>query len=198
MATLITRSLRPGERSLPAEIRSPYRGTRAFGQNRLHLAQGMVQGHGGMQGLGDDTCDVEIDPTCSGGGTAVSIPVDTSISYDPTTNTSSAGGYIQWQGAPVDLSPSSPAPTGISSTQWAQIATQLSNGILKTVVATSPGTLLITKADGSQVLYSQPAGSTTNLPIGANTVTTPLGTASGSSIMWIGLALFGAVLLARR
>lgn len=207
--------LRDSNKSLPADIRAAFSPQTYYqGQNRLALNGDVVQNSRswgrGMRGLGDTCYDADSDSLydCGSGG----VPTDSSVLAGGVTFADlTAAQQAAWLGnnATIPAGATVVPPSsggGVDAVAIAKIIQAGTAGLVPIIAATSQGVLYkVDPKTGAMTVYSQPAGSTLNLPIGGSlgTFNTPLGSGSvsgfsGSSLLLLGVVGLFAVMAMRK
>lgn len=154
MSMMHTPSLQPGERSLPAELRT-MRG-HDFAARRLRNGMRGVAGLG-YGGLGDDSTPVDI---------PIDTPIDTSpvfpdtnfpvVSVDPSTIPLTATEpWTPPPGVPVNVAAGQAPPSVPSGFQWVQAANNAGLTLAK-VLAIGQGGTVMQLPNGQQVITGSP------------------------------------------
>lgn len=210
---MTTVGLRDSNKSLPADIRTafaPQTYYRGNGVDRLNHNADVVQnsrswGGRGVSGLGGQCYDTESDSMydCGSDGT----PTDTGYASGGVTFADlTADQQAAWLGNNASLPAGSVvvkpgAGGGVDAAAIAKIIAAGASSLVPIIAATSQGVLYkVDPKTGAMTVYSQPAGSNVNLPIGGSlgTYTGVLGTgtvAGFDSSTLVMIALVGAVAL---
>jgi hypothetical protein len=220
MANIMTPSLMPGERSLPAELRT-LRGSN-FAQRRLNAglqpsAMPSASWNGKswrprMSGLGQDDTSIDttyveptpITPDPLGSGSFNSIPTTNTLSFpwvtDPVGTSQVATAGAQYAapssvlgGQPTVLSPTAPTPAAPSGYQWASLLNQSGATIAK-ILTISQGGSSVTLPNGTQLLYGSGTGTGAASALSSLSAMTGVGS---NTLLLVGLAV-GAFLLLNR
>lgn len=196
--------IRDSNKSLPADIRTAFEPRTYFqGQQRLNNNVDTVQSSRTWRGLG---CSADDDFTgCD--YTSTDPATNPFYTSDPATNP-----YLQDStpilGAGLQTAMVIPptAGGGVDTAAIAKIIASAGQSIVPIIAATSQGVLYrVDPKTGAMTVYSQPAGSNVNLPIGGSigTFNTPLGSASvagfsgGSLLMLAAVGLLAVMVLKR-
>lgn len=161
-----TRAMAPGERSLPAELRTA-RG-RGFAARRLRNG---MQGVTGVGWIGDAEGDVGAGPVATDVPTTPidATPIDTTTFPDtsfPVTFTDPStipvavtAPYVAPSGVPTTVPMGTTPPPAPSGYQWIQAANNTALSLAK-VLAVSQGGTVMQLPNGQQVITGTPGGST--------------------------------------
>lgn len=205
---MTTVGLRDSNKSLPADIRTAFAPQTYLGNGmgRLNHNADVVQnsrhwGGRGVNGLGD--CNPSEDNNWDlADCTFTSTDPQTSDPVYATTSWYDPGNIYQTATVPAGAKVVPPANTGgVDAAAIAKIIAAGASSLVPIIAATSQGVLYkVDPKTGAMTVYSQPAGSNVNLPIGGSigTFNTPLGTgmvAGFDSSTLIMIALVGAVAL---
>jgi len=179
---VMTPMLHPGERSLPAELRTARGGN--FAARRLRAGMRGVAGlHGGVNGLGD--CAIMDD---SGNCLDSTIPIDTTAPVDTSGGIDTSLLPLPGSGSPIiapvvappqTIIPAYSAPTGVPTSvpagttpppapngyQWIQAANNSALSLAKLIAVQNGGTIM-QLPNGQQVIAGSPGANT--LALGAS------------------------------
>lgn len=197
---MTTVGLRDSNKSLPADIQAAFEPQTYYqGLARLNGNAGVVQSSRNWGGLGGLCIDDE--------GQAFQCDEDPSGDLTGYTG-SGTPDYLQWDptwAAPPAGSRVVPptAGGGVDVAAIARIIQAGASSLVPIIAATSQGVLYkVDPKTGQMTVYSQPAGSNVNLPIGgggpSGTINTPLGSGSFAGLdsnTLLMVALVGAVAL---
>ncbi len=192
--------LRDSNKSLPADIRTAFEPQTYFqGLQRLNNNADTVQSSrrwGGINGLG---CSVDDDFTgCDYSSSDPSV----NPYYTPDAGNSSwlqdstpiLGAGLQTTAPALVIPPTSNG--GVDAAAIAKIISAGASSLVPIIAATSQGVLYrVDPKTGAMTVYSQPAGSTVNLPVGGpiGMVSTPFGTATASGFGGSSLVMVAVV-----